>query len=116
MKKIFQEILNMDGIHGIILLSSEGKILFESLDKNRFSPGRSRLTWTTLVESLDDFAEVDLVFKEGRFYIRSTGTGYLMISMSEKVSMAMVKLSCDIILPEIAKQTSAKGLRGFFKR
>ncbi len=116
MKKIFQELLGMDGVHGLILLSQDGKILFESLDKNRFSPERSNLSWIAIIDSLEEFEEVDLVFEQGRFYIRRAGVGYLMISMSESVSIAMVKLNCDIILPELSKVKPSKGIRGFFKR
>ncbi len=116
MKDIFQEILSMDGVHGVILLSPEGKVLFESLDKNRFSPHRSNLSWLTIIETLEEFQEVDLIFEQGRFYIRKTGSGYLMISMSDNVSIAMVKLNCDIVLPELSKVKPSKGLRGFFKR
>ncbi len=113
---IFKEILDMDGVHGLVLLSPEGKILFESLDKNRFSPQRSNLSWLMLVESLDEFEEVDMVFEQGRFFIRKIETGYLMISMNETVSIAMVKLNCDIVIPELKKPKTSKGLRGFFKR
>ncbi len=116
MKEIFKEILSMDGVHGLVLLSPEGKVLFESLDKNRFTPQRSNLSWLMLIEALDDFEEVDMVFDQGRFYIRKMETGYIMISMSEGVSIAMVKLNCDIVLPELKKSKPSKGLRGFFKR
>ncbi len=114
MEKIFEDILNMDGVHGLVLLSDEGKVLFESLDESRFIPQKSRLSWKMIIESLDQFQEMDLVFEEGRFYIRKTEKSYLLISMSLNVSMAMVKLNCDIMIPELKKQKSGKGLRRFF--
>lgn len=108
MRDIFKDILSMDGVHGLVLLSSEGRVLFESLDKNRFAPQHSNLSWLMLIESLNDFEEVDMVFEQGRFYIRKIETGFLMISMSEGVSIAMVKLNCDIVLPDLKKSKPVK--------
>ncbi len=116
MEKNFQEILDMHDVHGLVWLSAEGKILFESFKKNRIRAGYTSFSWISIIESLGDFQEADLVFAQGRFYVRSTGSNYLLISMNERASRAMVKLSCDIILPELLKAKFGKGIRGFFKR
>lgn len=115
MEKVFQEILNMDGVHGLVLLSDEGKILFESLDKTRFVPEKSTSSWKLIIDSLGDFQEMDLVFEDGRFYMLKTEAGILIISMNLSVSIAMVKLNCDIIIPELKKLQSGKGLKRFFR-
>jgi hypothetical protein len=115
MKNIFHDILEMDGVHGLVLLSDTGKILFESLDGGQFSPQRSQMSWKTLIESLGDFHEMDLVFERGRCYLRRTETGCLIISMGPVVSVAMIKLSCDIILPQLKKAKSVSGFRAFFR-
>jgi hypothetical protein len=117
MKNLFHDILDMDGVHGLVLLSENGKILFESLDSGRFSPQRSQLSWKTIIESLGDFHEMDLVFDRGRCYLRQTESGYLLISMGPLVSVSMIKLSCDIILPQLKKDKSVgSGFRSFFRR
>lgn len=115
MDKIFQDILSMDGVHGIVLLSAEGKVLFESLDKKHFLPQKSTLSWKAIIDSLEEFTEVDLVFEKGRFYITKTDTGFLLVSMGLNVSVAMVKLNCDIVVPELKKVKSGRGLKRFFK-
>lgn len=115
MEKVFQEILNMDGVHGMVLLSDEGKVLFESLDKSRFVPEKSTSSWQLIIDSLGDFQEMDLVFEDGRFYMLKTESGILLISMNLSVSIAMVKLNCDIIIPELKKLQSGKGLKRFFR-
>ncbi len=115
MEKIFQDILSMDGVHGLVLLSEEGKVLFESLDDTKFLPEKSRLSWKMIIDSLEEFREMDLVFEKGRFYIRKTESGYLMISMGRNVSIAMVKLNCDIVIPEIKNFKESKGLKRFFR-
>jgi hypothetical protein len=116
MDKIFEDILNMDGVHGLVLLSEEGKVLFESLDKKRFLPQKSTLSWKMIIDSLDEFNEIDLVYERGRFYIIKTGNGFLLISMSLNVSIAMVKLNCDIVVPELKKaKPGSRGFKRFFK-
>jgi predicted transcriptional regulator len=115
MEKVFQEILNMDGVHGMVLLSDEGKVLFESLDKTRFVPEKSKSGWKLIMDSLNDFREMDLIFEEGRFYVLKTEAGIIIISMNLSVSVAMIKLNCDIIIPELKKALSGKGLKRFFR-
>ncbi len=115
MEKIFQDILSMDEVHGLILLSEEGKVLFELLDDSKFLQEKSSMSWKMIIDSLEEFKEMDLVFEEGRFYIRRTDNGYLMISMGRNISIAMVKLNCDIIIPELKNVNTAKGLKRFFK-
>ena len=105
----------MDGVHGMVFLSDEGKVLFESLDKDRFIREKSTSSWKMIIDSLDDFQQMDLVFEEGRFYILKTESGILIISMNHAVSIAMVKLNCDIIIPELKKMQSGKGLKRFFR-
>lgn len=115
MDNVFKELLDMYEVHGLVLLSTEGKILFESFKENRITAiGRQSFDWITIAESLGDFQEADLVFEGGRFYVRKTNSGYLMISTTGEVSMPMVKLSCDIIVPKLAKVKPKKGLGRFF--
>ncbi|MFN2353434.1 MAG: hypothetical protein ABR512_02765 [Desulfopila sp.] len=114
MKKLFEDILSMDGVHGLILLSEEGKVLFESLDERRFLPENTTLSWNMILESLEDFREMDLLYEQGRFYMLKTGAGCLIISMRLDVSTAMVKLNCDIIVPELKKVKSGRGFKKFF--
>lgn len=114
MKNLFHDILEMDGVHGLVLLSETGKILFEALDGGQFSPRHSQTSWKTIIDTLGDFHEMDLVFERGRCYLRRTESGYLIISMGVAVSVSMVKLNCDIILPQLKKAKSG-GLRSFFR-
>lgn len=104
----------MDGVHGLIFLSEDGKILFESLDNSDFAPEKSTSSWKMILDSLENFHEMDLVFEGGRFYMLKTASGILIISMNLSVSISMIKLNCDIILPELKKAQSGKGLKRFF--
>lgn len=114
MKKLFEDILSMDGVHGLILLSEEGKVLFESLDEQRFLPQKNSFRWKMILDSLGDFREMDLLYDQGRFYMLKTVAGCLIISMGFGVSTAMIKLNCDIIVPELQKIKSGRGFKKFF--
>jgi hypothetical protein len=114
MKKLFEDILSIDGVHGLILLSEEGKVLFESLDEQHFLPKKNTLRWKMIVDALEDFREMDLMYEQGRFYMLKTAAGCLIISMSLDVSTAMLKLNCDIIVPQLQKVKSGRGFKKFF--
>lgn len=115
MEAIFKELYDMYEVHGLVLLSAEGKILYEAFKENRITAlGQQSFDWITIAESLGDFKEAELVFEGGRFYVRRTNSGFLMISMNGDVSMPMVKLSCDILVPKLTKVKPKKGLGRFF--
>jgi len=60
--------------------------------------------------------ETDLVFKQGRIYIRRTDIGYLVVLMGLFVPIAMMRLQCDILLPSLKPAKAAKGIRRLFKK
>lgn len=116
MEKLFKEIMDIYEVHGLVLLSSEGKVLYQTFKRNRTTGDYDVFNWIYLAESLGNFREANLVFEKGRFYIRRIETGYLMVSMKENVSMPIIKLNCDTIIPQLSQIKAKKGLFGFFKR
>jgi hypothetical protein len=54
--------------------------------------------------------------REGRLYLRKTHDGFMIVRMQLIASIAMVKLNCDILLPQLKSTGNSKGLKGFFKR
>lgn len=106
----------MNGVQGVALLSVDGKVLYASFEDDTFISQKNTENWKMIMDSVDDFKELDLVFEKGRVYMRKTEEGYLVVSMTMDVSIAMVKLNCDIVIPELNKaQNSPKGLKRFFK-
>ena len=104
MKNLFHDILDMDGVHGILLLSESGKVLFESFDIGQFSPQRSTMSLKTILDSLGDFREMSLILENGRCYLRQTENGYLIISMAGMVSTALKEVQnrrIQIIFPPL---------------
>ena len=116
MQDIFKDVIKMDGVHGLVLFSREGQVLFESIDFTRCSLPSGYRGWAALVPVLKGMREADFVYENGRLYMRTTDKGYLLVIMGPVVSIAMVKLNCDIILPQLKPSKPVGKLKGLFKR
>ena len=114
MRELFNDILNIDGVKGLMLLSFTGEIVFWELNHVVHENVENR-DWRLFIESLADVRETDLIFEKGRLYIRRTDIGYLVVLMGSFVSIAMIRLQCDILLPSLKPVKAAKGIRRFFK-
>jgi len=113
MEKIFHDILHIEGVHGLTFLAKDGTLLFKYFSVGH-SPEQDRLSWEMIVAALDGFHELNLVYERGRFYIRKTGNGFLLISMDSDAPISLVKLNCDIIIPELQKNKRSRGFKRFF--
>lgn len=116
MEDLFNDIVSIPGVQDIVLLSGDGKVIFDAMSGKRPGANQRFTNWRKLIDALDQTREADFVFENGRVYLRRTGGGYLMIAMQPSASIAMVKLNCDIVLPQLKAQKGSKGLKGFFKR
>ncbi len=116
MQELFNDILAMQGVKGVMMFSFAGDVIFQKFNTQPAEDPRSR-DWGRFIEALAGTRETDLVFERGRLYIRRTDIGYLMVLMGPFVPISMMRLNCDIILPALkpAKKTS-RGIRRFFKK
>ena len=115
MRKLFNDLLNIEGVKGLILLSFNGEVVFRDLDHVGKVNVETRV-WRPLIESLANIRETDLIFEKGRLYIRRTGLGFLVVLMGSFVPIAMIRLQCDILMPSLEPTKAAKGIRRFFKK
>ena len=115
MKELFNDILKMDGINGVLLLSHEGTVLFEEFS-NSSPPVFENKDWLGFVAALGASREADIVFKEARIYIRRSEIGFLVVLVSLSMSMAMLRLNCDILLPSLKPAPEPKGIKKLFKK
>ena len=118
MKKLFKDILSMEDVKGIMLLSFEGELIFKDfLSLAPFVEDPANIDWKDLfIDSLDGVREADMVYEKCRLYARKTSSGYLLILMGIYAPVAMVRLNCDILLPLLKKVTPSRGLGRIFKR
>ena len=115
MLELFKDILDLEGVKGVMLFTFKGEILFKRFSSD-ISQDPEKMNWTRFVELLDGMRETDLIFEKGRLYIRKTDAGYLILFMSLFVPMAILRLNCDILLPSLAPAKSSTRWSRFFKR
>lgn len=72
--------------------------------------------WEVFINAIKEIREADVVFEHQRIYIRRSEIGYLIILMDIYAPIAMVRLNCDIILPQLKNKKGSKGFMRFFKR
>jgi hypothetical protein len=110
MKEIFSDILGLEDVHGVVLSSFEGELLFmePSLEIDSSLP--------LFVRSLGSVREADLLFERSRIYVRRTDMGYLVILLGLSASGAMLRLHVDMVLPSLKQKGKGKGLRSLFRR
>ncbi len=115
MRELFKDILNMEGVKGLMMFSLAGEPVFKAF--NQAPPkGLESRDWSLFIEALAGMRETDLLFKKGRLYIRRTDIGYLVVLMGLFMPIAMLRLQCDILLPSLKPAKSAKGIRRLFRK
>ena len=115
MKNLFRDILQLDDIKGIILLSEDGAVLFKEL----LAPTAGDLEnsdWISGLSNVDRADEIEFVYENDRIYVRKMAGACLLIWMGGFAPAAMVRVNCDILIPSLEKSLSARGLRRFFKK
>ena len=115
MEAHFKDVIAIKGVQGVILLDVDGKVVFESMSSLRTEMKQRYTNWKKLIDALGNIREADFVFDNGRVYLRQSENGYLIVSMQSFASIAMVKLNCDILLPQL-KNDKSKGLKSLFRR
>ena len=115
MQEQFKDILSLEGVKGLMLLSFAGDLVFKNFNHDSLADTEDR-NWSLLVESLAGMREADLIFEKGRIYIRRNDLGYLVVLIGPFVPTAMIRLQCDIALSSSASAKKTKGLRRFFKK
>ena len=100
MRELFNDILRIDGVKGVLLLSFSGKPIFKEF-KYALKEFPEKFDWRALMEPLAGMRETDLIFEKGRVYIRRTGLGYLIILTGLFAPVAILRLNCDILMPSL---------------
>jgi hypothetical protein len=115
MRDLFQDLLAIDGVKGVVFFSLSGQPVFEE-----FTVGGSGAAnagdWLSLAKSLGKAQEAELVFEKGRLYVRRGAEGFLVVVMGLMGPTGMVRLTSDILLSGLREPKPVRGLKRFFKR
>jgi hypothetical protein len=115
MRELFGDILNMEGVKGLLLFSFTGEVIFKEFNPTPVG-GIESYDWSLFIEVLTGMRETDLIFDKGRLYIRRTDAGFLVVLIGPFVPIAMIRLQCDILLPALKSTKATRGIRRFFKK
>jgi hypothetical protein len=115
-KELLGQILETEDVHGVMLFSFQGDVIFREESSSLLGDSEAKEGWPRFIGALQGIREADLVFEKIRLSIRKTDLGYLVIVMGLFAPAAMVRMSCDMLLPSLSRQRKTTGLRKFFKR
>jgi len=112
MSALFDDLLAVEGVKGVLFFSSAGELLFEESGVGGMGKSSAR-DWQALLVCLDVTREADLIFEMGRLYIRKADEGMLVVRMGRIAPASMIRLNCDILISEIkSKKGSGKPFGG----
>jgi len=116
MKDLFNNILGIEDVQGVMLFSFEGRVLFGELLPPQAEGLEKADFWPEFVKALKGIREADLVYENGRLYIRRTALGFLVIPCGAFTPGAMLRLGCDMVLPSLKQADRGKGLKFILKK
>jgi hypothetical protein len=116
MKELFQELVDVEGVLGVLLFNEQGLVVYRDLANNIPEDPSGTDWWMPFIDTLNGIKEFEGVYPDGRVYIRRAPTGYLMIWMDATAPMAMIRLNCDILLHGLKGATPKRRFKGFFRK
>ncbi len=118
MKDIFKDLLDIEGVHGVLVVSAEGKILMTKFAKDHLSEESvsSEVSWDTFVIALGDAVEAEFLYEKIRVYVRKSRTGYIVVIVDDITPISMVRLNCEILLPTIDRMKGPGRLSQILKK
>lgn len=117
MEKVFDDILDIQGVWEVLLTSPEGKVIFRAGRGPHTGTGASFPDDSMDIRGFAGLAEADLFFEDARLYVRPAPSGYLMVLMDPGAPAAMVRLNCDTLATTLKNgKTGRKRSRFIFKR
>lgn len=110
MKNTFKNLWDISDVLGITLLSFEGSAIYHEYRQTAGIDPQLEF-FASMVSAVGDAAEIDLVYENLRLYVRRAAIGHLIIAIQSEAAIAMVRLNCDVILPELKTKKAATGLK-----
>lgn len=98
MKALFQEIMDIEDVQGILFVSLRGNLVYEEFEKES-SAKPNGINWPSFIKTFADIREAELVFNNHRIFFRTTELGYIFVVMGWHAHIALVRLNCTQALP-----------------
>lgn len=105
MKDIFKDVMGIAGVRGLMVVTNEGSVML-----SRFSPDfrseeekLSQIDWEPFILEMGSIKDAELVYDSARFYIKKSDTGFLIVIIGDNAPISMVRLNCEVLLPQLSK-------------
>ena len=105
MKDIFKDVMGIEGVHGLMVVSKEGSLLLSkfSSDFREEEEKLSQVNWEPFTIEMSTIKDAELIYDSARFYIKKSETGFLIVIIGDNAPISMVRLNCEILLPMLTK-------------
>ncbi len=113
MRKLFKDLMAMDGVKGVMLFMPSGELVYKEFRIGGRSV--SNQDWFALVNSVGEMQEAELVFEKGRIYSRRTAEGILVVVMGLIAPSAMIRLNSEILLRNYKSLRARKRSKSIFR-
>lgn len=123
MDKLFNEIISIDGIIGVILINNNKLVEYKKFsnlgdfNNNDFDKYfQNSIKFDLLKDVFDLSNESLLIYDDLRIYIKKIFNSYLIVAMKLYVPMSLIRLNCQILEPQLEKKLiGAKKFKFFSK-
>ena len=114
-QSVTQDLFKVDGVLGIIVLSSDEKIVFQDLSRLNMV-GFPSNGLDIMLSLFHDVKEADFLYGSYRINIRGYSSGHIWVIMRPDASAAMIRLQCDVLAPKLEEvKPRKKGIGRFFR-
>jgi hypothetical protein len=96
MEALIEEIRKIRGVETVVAVSPEGRILAASPCPAALQGAEGESWARTCILALGGDEEADLLFTEGRIYVRRLGEARLFVKMRPETVVAMVRMAISV--------------------
>lgn len=111
MDKLFNEIITIDGIIGVIIINNSNIIDYKKFsdityrNNNDFDKYlQNSINFDILKKVFELSNENLLIYDDLRLYVKKISNSYLLIAMKLYVPMSLIRLNCQILEPQLEKK------------
>lgn len=109
MKNFLDKISDLDAVANVLLLSRQsGELLFaDNYLENREDSLRWQTCWRVVIPGLGEPENADFIFEKGRYFLKQTTIGWLIVGMRNDSNLNTIRIACD----SVAKKLQAPDFR-----
>lgn len=109
MKDIFKEVMGLEGVRGLVIVSNEGGVTLtkSSPDFKNEAERLAQINWLPFTIEMGGINDAELVYDSARFYIKKFEDGYLIVVVGDNAPLSMVRLNCEVLIPSLSKMQPA---------